>query len=190
MNEIEKNKRARGSRRAGAILLAASAAWTVVGIYAVHAAMPYNPIKLPAEKAVDVRSWAPQGWKFFTRNPQEEGTTAFRASEAGGFAPVAQETYASASNLFGASRAARAHGVEIGTLLEQIPDTQWTKCDDAPARCLERAKEVATVKNGSPHPTLCGSVGIALQKPVPWAWARASHPVTMPSRVARVVVQC
>ena len=189
MNENEKTKK-RGTRRAGAVLLAVCAAWAVIGVYAVHAAMPYNPIKLPAESAVDVRAWAPQGWKFFTRDPQEEGTTAFHATEAGAFAQVAHETYANPSNFFGASRAARAQGVEIGTLLEQMPDADWTKCDGAPARCLERAKTGATVKNGSPHPTLCGSIGIALQKPVPWAWARASRHVTMPSRVARVVVRC
>ena len=187
MNEATKT---RGARRAGAILLAACAAWTTIGIYAVHAIMPYNPIKLPGEKAVEVGAWAPEGWKFFTRSPLEERALAFHATDAGDFAPVPHVTYSSPSNLFGASRRARVVGLEMGTLLEQVSDTQWTKCDDAPAKCLERATVVATVKNGAPHPTMCGSIGIALQKPVPWAWARASRPVTMPSRVARVVVQC
>ena len=187
MNDIETKK---GLRRAGAVLLAAVVTWSAVGIYAVHACMPYNPIKLPAERALDVRILAPEGWKFFTRDPQEEAAYAYRASEDGSFAAMPHEPNASRSNLFGASRVGRLRGVEMGTLLEQIPDTEWTKCDEAPARCIERAKTVATVKNGSPSPTMCGSIGIALQKPVPWAWARSKRPVTMPSRVAKVVVQC
>ena len=179
-----------GVRRTGAVLLATCAMWTTIGAYAVHAAMPYNPIKLPAEKSVEVNAWAPQGWKFFTRNPQEEGANAFRADAAGTFAPIPRAPNASPSNLFGASRSGRVAGLEMGGLLEQIPDNQWTKCDESPAVCLARATAVATVKNAASHPTMCGTIGIALQKPVPWAWARALRPVTMPSRIARVVVQC
>jgi antimicrobial peptide system SdpA family protein len=187
MNNLENKK---GLRRAGAVLVAAVVTWGALGIYAVHACMPYNPIKLPAERALDIRILAPEGWKFFTRDPQEEAAYAFRAVEDGSFAPVPRDQNASSANLFGASRTGRLRGVEMGTLLEQIPDTDWTKCDEAPAKCLARAKSVATVKNGATSPTMCGSIGIALQKPVPWAWARSKRPVTMPSRVARVVVTC
>jgi antimicrobial peptide system SdpA family protein len=187
MNAIEDKK---GLRRAGAVLLAAMTTWGIVGVYAVHACMPYNPIKLPGEHALDVRILVPEGWRFFTRDPQEEGASAYQESADGSFSPIVRKPNADRSNLFGASRVGRSHGVEMGTLIEQIPDSDWTKCTGEPAKCVEQAKVVATVKTGSPAPTMCGSIGVVLQKPVPWAWARSKRPVTMPSRVAKVVVQC
>ena len=46
------------------------------------------------------------------------------------------------------------------------------------------------ITNRSPEPTLCGAIGVALQKPIPWAWIDLPRPVVMPSRVVLLEVQC
>jgi len=47
-----------------------------------------------------------------------------------------------------------------------------------------------TIESAQPERALCGAVGIVLQKPVPWAWARDGRSVIMPSRVARFWIAC
>lgn len=80
--------------------------------------------------------------------------------------------------------------MEIGRLLQRLPKAGWQTCKERPEACLVRIPKALTVKNTSPNPTLCGEVGLGLQKPVPWAWRASAHRITMPSRVTRLEVQC
>lgn len=54
-------------RRIGLFTLALGAVWLLVFVYAVHIALPFNPIRLPFETS-EIRAWMPEGWAFFTRN--------------------------------------------------------------------------------------------------------------------------
>ena len=77
----------------------------------------------------------------------------------------------------------------MGLLLYGLPRQMWSDCDDAAETCLAAAPVATTLTNESPAPSLCGTIGFALQKPVPWAWASPAA-VHMPSRVLKVVVKC
>lgn len=93
-------------------------------------------------------------------------------------------------NLFGLIRYGRAQGTELGLLMNEIPDTNWRKCQKGSLQCLYTENSQLTIKNTTPEPTLCGDLGIAKEKPVPWAFGDEYGKINMPSIVVRVKVQC
>ena len=92
------------------------------------------------------------------------------------------------SNLFGLNRASRAQGLEYAILLHQID--VWEDCGEATQACLDTMAVADTLVNPSPRRTLCGSVGIALQEPVPWAWNQSADSIDMPAKVSRIHIRC
>lgn len=173
----------------GAVALGLAAGAACLVSYAVHGSLPYNPLELPGEKKLLTRTWAPEGWKFFTRNAQEERPVLFTrrngAWERAEQGPASRPRY-----LFGLNREGRAQGLEFGLLLEQLPASAWRECSESPVSCLSAPGQPLHVTNRSPEPSLCGTVGIALQKPIPWAWLDVPRPVVMPSHVVLLDVQC
>ena len=186
MDREEENRR---TRLAGALVLAMTAAAVVVGVYATHPAMPHNPVHLPLEQKLGVSIFLPEGWKFFTRDPQEEQYFLLRPT-ADGWASPENQSNAGVANLLGARRTGRAMFVELGAITSSIPDWQWTDCKGPPAACLEGVLASVSVNDRSPRPQLCGSLGVVKQRIVPWAWANSAKPIVMPSKVLRLDVQC
>lgn len=176
-------------RRLGVFAVGIAGLWAVLALYVVHAALPYNPLRLPYAHALRTQVWAPEGWAFFTRNPREPRPFLYRLDGAT-WASASLGPHARASNAFGMNRRARAQGVELGLLLEGVPSRSWKRCEEAPLGCLDAAPAAARVANRSPRPSLCGTIGVVRQAPVPWAWARAPKPVVMPSNVIRLEVSC
>jgi len=176
-------------RTLGATALGLAITASCLIVYAIHGSLPHNPIALPLEKELSMRAWAPEGWKFFTRNPKEERPVLFvqrdgqwQRAETG---PASRPHY-----LFGLNRAGRVQGLELGLILEHIPRGAWHNCDKTPLDCISTSATAITVTNRSPRSTLCGSVGLAMQKPIPWSWIGLPRPVVMPSRIVRLKVKC
>ncbi len=174
----------------GAFLASVFTAIAVVGAYAAHPALPHDPIDLPLEKHVHATLFFPEGWKFFTRDPQAAEVIVLRRVQGGGWEPLDHVPNGRAANFFGASRVGRAQIVEAGRIASLVPERIWHDCTDSPEACFERLAVDRTVKNASPEPTMCGTFGFAQQKPVPWAWASSHRPVVMPSKVIVVEAQC
>src|SRR6185436_17127762 len=105
--------------------------YLVLLCYAVHPILPFNPISLPYEKGVSVALFVPEGWKFFTRNPQEALPLAFVRGGDGRWRPASPGPNAAPENRFGLSRAGRARGVETGLLLEGVQKGAWMDCKEA-----------------------------------------------------------
>lgn len=164
--------------------------WTVILGYSIHAALPINAIELPFGESVYARLWLPQGWKFFTRDPREDDIKAFIRKREGEWTNAMNGPNGSPSNFFGVSRVSRAQGIELGLLTTAVRKSAWQPCKEEPESCLEAASPLASMKNITPKPTLCGEVGLVLQPPVPWAWSKSADEITMPSKVIRIVVQC
>ncbi len=177
------------ARLRGVITLAIMSAFAVPTAYAFHGAIPYNQLKLPAEEQVSPMTWAPQGWKFFTREPQEEQPFAYALQADGSWSPALKWPNARTDNLLGLGREGRVQGVELGLLLQDMTKSSWKECDESPIHCLD-ASTRRELRNASPHPTLCGTIGVVLQEPVPFAWREAGAKAIMPSRVAKLDVKC
>lgn len=181
------------ARWVGVSVLISMLGWGGIAVYSVHASLPSNTVRLPFAEQISTRIWAPEGWAFFTRDPREEDVFVFapEAADEGPWRSILLSPHASPSNLFGLDRYSRAQGTEIGLLLYELSAEHWRDCDASPEECLVSYGEAAQeLENASPRPSLCGSIGFALQRPVPWAWASAEEEIVMPSRIAKVSVQC
>lgn len=170
--------------------MALGGGWLMLFVYALHAALPFNPIRLPLETQVQVKLWIPEGWAFFTRDPREEVTLLFTRRDDGKWLSALMGPNATISNDFGLNRASRIQGVETTSLLKKFPKSALRDCHDEPVVCLESIPTAGSVRNLSPNPSLCGQVGIVRQSPIPWAWWASGRPIIMPSRILRIDVIC
>lgn len=172
----------------GTFFVSLTGGWTVAAFLVVHASLPINPIRLAGVPEHEIAMVAPEGWKFFTRNPQEEQTLPLR--HAGGTWTSASENPNSrADNLFGLDRTGRAQGFELAALVGHVAKGDWTPCDAPVAACLDKA-EPHRIQTRFPGATLCGDIGLVARPPLPWAWARSTTSPQMPTRVVRVEVSC
>lgn len=173
----------------GGIAIAVGMLWLVAIAYAATPALPYNPVRLPYTKLAQTLLWAPQGWSFFTRDPREEKQTVY-ARQGSKWESVLLSPHGRLSNIGGLRRKSRSQGVEMALLMNGFPFKDWHSCTASLQECLAQLPPGHVVRNISPTPTMCGTVAIVLQKPVPWAWARSSRPVTMPFRILSLDVSC
>ncbi|HEX2195632.1 MAG TPA: SdpA family antimicrobial peptide system protein [Actinomycetota bacterium] len=179
------------SKTLGSAVLAIAGLWLLLAVYAVDAALPANVVHLPFEKELNARTWVPQGWGFFTRSPREPDLEPFVLDdETDEWAEVSHAPHSELHNLFGLRRASKAQRVELAIVRSGVPKEAWTDCRDHPFDCLDDAETLGPLTNGAEDPTICGTVGLVSQEPVPWAWARSGRDIVMPSRVARVDVTC
>jgi antimicrobial peptide system SdpA family protein len=177
------------SKRVGLFLWAILTFVAVVGVYAAHPPLPHNAIHLPYEDHIDATLFLPEGWKFFTRDPQDEAITYFERAGNGWVVP-ANTPNGRMANYFGASRDGRGQSVELGRVISSVPKSAWHECDALPTACLDRLETGFHLTNTNRRPLVCGTIGVALQKPIPWAWSAYDPPVVMPSHVIRLEITC
>jgi len=163
-------------------------AYGVLFAYATHAVLPFNPVVLPFEQTSGVRYWAPQGWKFFTRDPREDWILAYERRENGAWRLITTPN-ATLENLFGIGRRSRARGIELGRLMYGLQKKAWIPCESRAEDCLENASIAASLDNANNPNAVCGTIGIVLQQQVPWAWAK-TRKIPMPSRVIKLKLKC
>lgn len=139
--------------------------------------LPYSPLRssFPFLDDASVTKIVPQGWGFFTKDPQEIRVHYFSQTDDGSWinADIANSDSA---NLFGASRVARLRGIEYGTLLSEnqpLITDGWFSCVTAELQeCATKTGEVEpiSVKNNYPVQTLCGRIAVLQQAPNAWAY--------------------
>ncbi|MER5730376.1 SdpA family antimicrobial peptide system protein [Streptomyces sp. NPDC002138] len=148
------------------------AAWAIVALYVVQEQVPKNVLTLPAQNDVKytVANIAPQGWAFFTKSPRDPEVVPY-GKTSDGWRALSLTPHASPHNSFGLDRASRAQGVEISLLLAAAQKGDWRDCTDDSQTCLANAEApTRRLENGSPEPTLCGTVGLVQARPTPYAW--------------------
>ncbi|MCZ9292782.1 SdpA family antimicrobial peptide system protein [Corynebacterium lehmanniae] len=142
--------------------------------------LPFSPVRsslsfIEKEKLTAI---VPQGWGFFTKNPQEERLNFYKRTPQGEW--VADDTAnASSTNLFGASRKSRLRGLELSKLLAQAEGPETTEWEVCPSTnrdvCLDfiKGKPAKDIDNNYPVKTICGPTLLTQQKPNPWAYNQA-----------------
>lgn len=173
-------------RTLGALSCGLGAACLSVVLYTAHPSLPFNPVRLPLGSELRVTALMPQGWKFFTRNPQEEDLSVY-AKVGDTWAPALKVPHARATNAFGLDRASRAQGLEIGTLSSLHANSGWKSCQKQPLECETDAPLVTSTTARAP--SVCGEILLVRQKPVPWAWRNVKN-LVMPSSLLRLDVRC
>lgn len=176
----------KSSVKFGVSFLAISVLWFLIFLYAIQSALPPNPIKdLPFSKKVNIITWFPQGWGFYSKSPRDSYFSLVDV-KSGELAATWPNNLP--ENYFGLKRYGRSQGIESGMISAQVPETSMEECNEDPTKCLKKSKVKIDVKNESPNPTICGDIGIVNQQPVPWAWSKRK--IDMPSKIARVNVTC
>lgn len=175
-------------RRLGALTCALGVVACGLAGYAFHGSLPLNPLRLPGERKMETRVWAPEAWAFFTRDPQEESIRAYVRKD-GAWQP-AYHQLGSPEYAFGVNRYPRRGGMELAVVARALGGQDFVNCEDDPFDCAAKIGPSQTIANTVPEPGYCGEVLVVLQKPVPWVWARHGKTIHMPSRVARVEVTC
>ncbi|MBK6923187.1 MAG: SdpA family antimicrobial peptide system protein [Deltaproteobacteria bacterium] len=174
-------------RSLGLLAVGLACAWSAIAFYALRTALPHSPLELPGERAIDMRRVLPQGWGFFTRDPQEPWRTTY-VRDAGGWRP-ATDRQMSASQWWGAKRLARRVGAESAYLTEELWAIWSTPCEGSPLACLDAIEVAEELEAPFPGAMLCGEIAMVEQAPVPFAW-RELGVVEMPSLVMKVRVKC
>lgn len=163
--------------------------WSIFGAYVLNASLPYNAIHLPMEEDLDLQVLLPQGWNFFTKDARSPRMQYYRTN-GGSWTSINLGPNSRPTNAFGLNRQARGQGVEAGLLLQSIPDSSWMDCAAPAPECLSEAALADTVRNPSPSPSLCGTVGVVRRPPVPWAWSRSGRSIHMPGNAIKIHSQC
>lgn len=131
-----------------------------------------------------------QGWAFFTREGREETVTPWAKSKEGDWRVISASRATTPEHVFGLERGSRSLVGDLDALTAET--LNWKSCREAIGRCLR-----AQAGSDAPPPTvslnvtgslLCGTVGLARSKPVPFAYA----PVTdrRESKTALVQIEC
>lgn len=145
-----------------------------------------SPLRPSATRRLQMLAIAPQSWAFFSA-PRDEQFQVFRWRN--GAWERANAPLAAAVNRFGLRRATTSHSAEFRTLTDQV-GTRWSTATLAPEQLPDTGTDSLTVRNLARKPQLCGDVLVLSRPPVPWAWARSSSKVALPTRFARLTVQC
>jgi antimicrobial peptide system SdpA family protein len=176
--------------RLGALSLALGVGMFLLVSYTFHGAMAYNPLQLPLEQSVQTQRWLPQGWAFFTRDPHEERLSVYRREASGGWAPAWLTPHGRPENAFGMDRSSRAQGLEVGQLFERLRKAAFQPCQGPLPECLNALEPGTPLQNFMPRKTLCGSIAIVKQQPLPWAWSAWEKRTHMPVLAARLEIRC
>ncbi|MGC4755865.1 SdpA family antimicrobial peptide system protein [Micromonospora trifolii] len=117
----------------------------------------------------------PQGWSFFTKDPRSEQVQGYTREAPGRWKTIDHGHNNGVGSAFGISRKTRTHGLELAFMTKALDQnlTKLTECRSREALdCLEAAAAtpVATVRNPSPNPIYCGTVGLVMYKPTSFEW--------------------
>ncbi|WP_051196437.1 SdpA family antimicrobial peptide system protein [Jonesia quinghaiensis] len=132
----------------------------------------------------------PQGWQFFTKDPDDAEVTVFSVD---GEAVTSASAFpnSDAKNMFGFKRAQRAQGPEVATLIREVEE--WTKCDSIGGDCVLHVAldgEAQSVVNPSDVPTVCGRVIVVMTIPVPWEYRDLFTGYRIDDQAAMLEVGC
>jgi antimicrobial peptide system SdpA family protein len=155
-------------------------------VYDLHSEMPRNAATLPLESRFGSSRLVPEGWAFFTRNPQLPQTFIFSLGQGG---QLSRRIYSGAlrTGFPSASRQTEAILVELALVTDGTSSADWTECASLDPGCLALAQP-RRVADSLRHPRLCGSIAVVERAPVPWAWSRSDQ--VMPSRLLELEVSC
>ncbi|MGO2139472.1 MAG: SdpA family antimicrobial peptide system protein [Leucobacter sp.] len=150
-------------------------------------------IVLPVKLRALVTTVAPQGWAFFTKSPRGDEPVIW-VEDQGHWRVSAHQRGAAISNFGGLSRTARSDAARVELMLEEVQgsDKGGSQCEPEHriSACLKNASTTEIDRSDDSMWDLCGRVGVALQKPVPWTWARKDTEARLGSTVYKFNISC
>lgn len=155
--------------------------------YIMVGSLPGATISVSKMRKIQAVSIFPEGWAFFTKDPQEEDYIlySFTRNSDGKYERVMAPTSAP-QNIFGLNRASRLQAQELGAAIHYIKDSLWVTIKgsiDSSYTLVNNIKPVP-IPIRSKHPYFNGKYIIQKTAPVPWAWAKDYKPEYGKSKIA------
>lgn len=164
--------------------------WSAAILFVILGALPESAISTSYRFRRALVVAMPEGYGFFTRDPQETRVLIYAVDGNGNASPANESDYRGLG-WSGVSRKSSVRAMEVKTALALIKPDAWVSCDKELGRCLQdRSLSSIPVKPEMTARTLCGRIVLRRQKPVPWAWSKSNSRIHMPSSIALVDFQC
>lgn len=133
----------------------------------------------------------PQGWSFFTRDPQLASLVIYTIDPGERIARAGTLPQARPENLGGLSRNQRSQDTEKALIASSI--TEWSECDgrkleECAAEALRLPAEVVVLDATNPH--FCGEHLLVLQAVVPFAFRHATSAEIQVEQMVLVDIAC
>ena len=173
-------------------LCAFSSALLVIMVLA--RSMPFNPLKQESS-SVQVLDLIPQGWSFFTRDPQESQLQLYKILDDGELKKI-QHYHSHYSNFFGMKRDMSRLMAELTVVFREIDRSCFYDCKSnnqysiVNPNCFALQAEIYHIKNKFSSPLLCGQYLLTSQKIIPWAWTNKRKNVLMPNKSLVIKIAC
>ena len=164
-------------------------AWALLILVVLSSAIGENAVQPSMRIRLIQLALLPEGWAFFTRDPQEPTDVVYRRFDDGLMRLTFPNT--SGRSLFGISRSARAFDVELTALLAPVLASSWSACDANPGLCASQ-NQVRPLEaiNWSMTRFICDEVAVHRRPPVPWAWSQSRSRIHMASKILLLNVDC
>ena len=144
--------------------------WIVVQLSSNH----FTPISTMLSKTTrtNVSTLLPQGWSFFTRDPQEIVTSVNVLDPIDSTFTNEVIKNASSRNFFGLKRYSNIQMAELSDLEPKVPEPYWKECETYD--CLDNLDDLIAfnINNNSDQQMICGTIYLVKEKPVPWAYTK------------------
>ena len=176
-------------RQAKWIKYVLSCLWACVGITVLTTAVEQNALFPSYVSRTIVQAIVPQGWAFFTRDPRETWTRAYRVHDLDALVPANTADYRGGP-WHSLGRKYRNRGVMLDQAKAQVPESAWYRCERSPEECLSEVQITSVTLRAHDNTGLCGRYLLQDQRTVPWAWRRSAQTMTLPSRLALVQIDC
>lgn len=138
-----------------------------------------------------VSTLVPQGWSFFTRDPQTPSLVIYEVGPGSQFTTAGTLPQTRGENLGGLSRSQRSEDTEKSLIAMSI--REWTACDhESFERCAEKALLLPAEKPtpDATVPNFCGEHLLVLQSVTPFAFRHASAAEIQAEQMVRIDIDC
>lgn len=156
-------------------------------IYVLLVSIP-NPIQLRYSIfQKNLISWAiPEGWAFFTKDPQSENTVIYSISDSPSLDKI-KLTNSQWKYFFGASRKSRYINAKLVIISSNIREENWVAIDDFSSITKQQVDSLRSTLFFVKPPFIYGEYIIRKYKPSPWSWFSFSGiNDALPSKIAKV----
>ncbi|HMR43219.1 MAG TPA: SdpA family antimicrobial peptide system protein [Saprospiraceae bacterium] len=173
---------------------ALTAGFAFLFFFLLVTSVPENPVKIRSSffQKSHVNYFLPQGWGFFTRDPQEERKYLVKMDENGNL--VSKEIRnTSAGMLFGLSRENRIVNSKIGLIYDKLitKKIQPVECEGSIEEFIRKnGKQLTRATMQVADFGFCGEYYLISQKPLPWSWIALKDNFEMPSKIFKINLEC
>lgn len=154
--------------------------------YVMVGSLPGATISISKISKIQTVSIFPEGWAFFTKNPQDEDYIiySFDKGNQNKYEKIINPT-SSPKNFFGLNRISRLQSQEIGSAIHFIQDSSWVTIKgniNSNDSIIKKIKPTL-IPIISKHPYFTGTYILQKIAPVPWAWIKDFKPNYAKSKI-------